>query len=50
MIGFNSQNSFNRFTNLDNIEWNIINHLINSESQSVENLWKILKYDSPDCL
>ena len=50
MNGFNSQSQFNRFTNLDNIEWNIINYLINSESQQVENLWKILKYDSPDCL
>lgn len=50
MNGFNTGSGFNRFTNLDNIEWNIINYLINDKSQYAENLWKILKYDTPDCL
>lgn len=43
-------NAFNRFVNLDNIEWNIVNHLLHSESKYAEYLWKILKYDTEDCL
>lgn len=43
-------NAYNRFTNLDNVEWNIIWHLINSETKFADNIWKILKYDTEDCL
>lgn len=43
-------NAYNRFTNLDNIEWNIIWHLVNSETKFADMIWKILKYDTEDCL
>lgn len=48
--GFVSQSDFNRYTNLDNIEWNIIQYLVDSKSVYAENLWKILKYNTEDCL
>ena len=43
-------NAYNRFTNLDNVEWNIIWHLVNSETKFADMIWKILKYDTEDCL
>lgn len=43
-------NAFNRFVNLDNIEWNLIIHLVNSDTKYARNIWKILKYDTADCL
>lgn len=43
-------NEFNRFPNLDSLEWNIIMHLVNSDSIYASKLWKILKYDTEDCL
>lgn len=49
-VPFYSGNAFNRYTNLDNIEWSIIRYLINSETKFANNLWKILKYDTEDCL
>lgn len=45
-----NENMFNRFVNLDNIEWNLLMHLVNSETKYAQNIWKILKYDTPDCL
>ena len=43
-------NSYNRFTNLDNVEWRLIWHLVNSQTKFADNIWKILKYDTEDCL
>lgn len=43
-------NLYNRFVNLDNIEYRLIYFLAKSDSKYAENLWKILKYDDPDCL
>ena len=48
--GFVTGSAFNRFTNLDNIEWKIIDFLINSKSKYANYLWKILKYNTEDCL
>lgn len=42
--------SYNRYTNLDGVEWRIINFLINSTDEHAENLWKMLKYNTIDCL
>ena len=47
---FVTGSEFNRFSNLDNIEWGIIDHLINSQTKYANNLWKILAYDTEDCL
>lgn len=48
--GFESDSLYNRFTNLDNVEWHIIDYLIKDTSKYAEYMWKILKYDSMDCL
>lgn len=48
--GFVTGSAFNRFTNLDNIEWKIIEYLIKSKSKYANYLWKILKYNTEDCL
>ena len=50
MNGFVTGSAFNRYSNLDNIEWKIINYLVNSESKYANYLWKVLKYDTEDCL
>ena len=47
---FVTGSAYNRFTNLDNIEWNIIEYLIKSKSKYANYLWKILKYNTEDCL
>ena len=41
---------FNRFENLDGIEWKLINHLLYSESKYAQMIWKILAYPTMDCL
>lgn len=46
----NNDVAFNRFVNLDNIEWNIIMYLVDSQTKYAKNIWKILKYDTEDCL
>ena len=43
-------NAYNRFVNLDNIEYRIVNYLAKSTTKYANNLWKILKYDTEDCL
>jgi hypothetical protein len=48
--GFVTGSAYNRYSNLDNIEWKIIQYLINSKSKYANYLWKILKYDTEDCL
>lgn len=47
---FVTDNAFNRFVNLDNSVWCIIDFLLKSESKYADYLWKILKYDTMDCL
>ena len=44
MNGFVTGSAFNRYTNLDNIEWKIIDYLVKSKSKYANYLWKILKY------
>lgn len=41
---------YNRYTNLDGVEWRIIDFLINSTDTHAESLWKMLKYNTIDCL
>jgi len=41
---------FNRFQNIDGIEWKVIDHLVKSKSKHADLLWKILKYDTLDAL
>lgn len=48
--GFVTESAFNRFVNLDNVEWHIIDYLAKSKSKYADYLWKILKYDTEDCL
>ena len=50
MNGFVTGSAFNRYSNLDNIEWKIIDYLVKSKSKYANYLWKILKYDTEDCL
>ena len=50
MADFLYNNSFNRFVNLDNIEWNVIDHLVKSDSKYANYLWKILNYADENCL
>ena len=39
---------YNRYTNLDGVEWRIIDFLINSTDEHAESLWKMLKYNTID--
>lgn len=43
-------NNYNRYTNLDGVEWRVISALVTSESKYGKYLWKLLKYNTPDCL
>ena len=47
---FVTESAYARYSNLDNIEWKIVDHLIKSKSKYANYLWKILKYDTMDCL
>lgn len=47
---FDNDIMFNRYTNLDGIEWRIIEALVKSDSKYAKLLWKMLKYDVPDCI
>lgn len=46
----NDGNAYNRFVNLDGAEYRIFDFLAKSESKYADNLWKILAYDTEDCL
>lgn len=50
MSGFISDSAFNRLTNLDNVEWGIVEFLARSNSKYANYLWKILAYSTEDCL
>lgn len=41
---------FNRYTNLDSVEWRIIKQLLDSSSKHAENIWKSLAYPTSNCL
>ena len=43
-------NGYNRYNDLDGLEWRIIHALVNSDSKYGKYLWKLLKYNTPDCL
>lgn len=43
-------NSYNRFVNLDSVEYRIVDFLAKSDNKYANNLFKILKYDTEDCL
>lgn len=43
-------NSYNRFVNLDNFEFRIIDYLAKSQNKHADFLFKMLKYDGEDCL
>ena len=47
---FDDGNAFNRYTNLDGAEWRIIYALAASKTKHAKNLWRMLKYNTPDCL
>lgn len=47
---YDEMSNYNRFTNLDSIEWKIISHLLYSQTKNAQNIWKILKYPTMDCL
>lgn len=46
----NQYNDFNRFSNLDGIEFKLVNELLYSKSKYAENIWKLLYYATPDAL
>lgn len=50
MSGFVTGSEFNRFVNLDNVEWGILDFLAKSDSKYANYLWKILAYSTEDCL
>ena len=43
-------NAYNRFVNLDNIEFRVIDFLAKSQNKHANNLFKMLYYDTEDCL
>ena len=43
-------NAYNRFVNLDNIEYRIVDFLAKSDNKYADYLFKILKYDTMDAL
>lgn len=43
-------NNFNRYNNLDGVEWRVIWELVNNNSKYGKYLWKMLKYNKPNCL
>lgn len=47
---FDDGNAFNRYTNLDGAEWRIIYALASSKSKHAQNLWRMLKFNTSDCL
>lgn len=45
-----TEHAFNRFKDLDGIEWRVIDHLAKDQGKYADYFWKALKYDSSDCL
>ena len=43
-------NEFNRFPNLDGVEYKMVNELLHNPSQYAENIWKLIGYTTPDAL
>ena len=48
--GYNDYVAYNRYPNLDGIEYKIAKHLINSKTTHADLFWKILKYDTDNAL
>lgn len=48
--GFYEAEKFNRFTNLDGVEWRIIDAFVKSDSRHAKAFWKMLNYNTEDCL
>lgn len=42
--------SFNRYEDLDGIEWRVINAIVKSNSKYATYIWKMLKHNTADCL
>jgi hypothetical protein len=49
-LQYDELNDYNRFENLDSVEYKIISHLIYSTTSHANKIWKILKYDTIDAL
>lgn len=47
---YDNTSEFNRYTNLDGLEWRIINALVKSDTKHAKKLWKMLKYNTADCI
>lgn len=47
---YDIDHEFNRYTNLDSVEWRIIDALVKSDSKYAKMLWRMLKYNNEDCL
>lgn len=47
---YSAYNDFNRFANLDSITWKLVYVLLHSDSKYADLLWKVLYYNSVDCL
>ena len=50
MWGNMNDAAYNRYPNLDNVEWKVIYALAASKSHHMKYLWRMLKYNTPDCL
>ena len=47
---YDTARDYNRYENLDSIEYKLISHLIYSQSSHAQKIWKILKYNTIDAL
>lgn len=45
-----NDNAYNRYNDLDGAEWRVIDALVKSDTKYGKYLWKMLKYNKPDCL
>lgn len=45
-----NDNDYNRYNELDGIEWRVIDALVKSDTKYGKYLWKMLKYNTPGCL
>lgn len=45
-----NDNAYNRYNDLDGAEWRVIDALVKSDTKYGKYLWKMLKYNTPECL
>lgn len=50
IFNYSQYNDMNRFANLDSITWKLVYVLLNSDTKYADQLWKVLYYNSVDCL